>query len=401
MAAVVEARADVCVVGGAGHVGAPLAAVLAQKGLRTAAYDLDRVALDSLSKGIMPFVEIGGNETLRAALAAGRLSFGHDPAVIAGVPIVVITIGTPVDRFHNPDLSIITRCIDDLLPYLGEGQTLILRSTVTPGVTEYVDQYLRAHGKNGIGVAFCPERVVQGQAIRELQTLPQIVSGTTPAAEETAARFFTRIAPKVVRMVVKEAEFAKLICNAYRYIQFAAANQFYMAVEAAGLDYTRLLVALKDDYPRLRDLPGPGFSAGPCLMKDTQQLAAFNNDRFPLGSTAVMINEGLPNFIVERLAAQRPLRDRPVGVLGMAFKADVDDIRESLSYKLVKILRFHGALVICSDEFVPDPTFVSPADLLVRSEVVIVGVPHTAYRGLRVPKGVEVVDLWNVLQRSA
>lgn len=398
---VVEARADVCVVGGAGHVGAPLAAVLAQKGLRTVAYDLNRVALDSLSQGNMPFVELGGDETLRSALAAGTLSFSHDPAVIAGVPIVVITIGTPVDRFHNPELSIITRCIDDLFPYLDSGQTLILRSTVTPGVTEYVDQYLQAHGKSGIGVAFCPERVVQGQAIKELQTLPQIVSGTTPAAEETAARFFARIAPKVVRMVVKEAEFAKLICNAYRYIQFAAANQFYMAVEAAGLDYARLLSGVKEDYPRMRDLPGPGFSAGPCLMKDTQQLAAFNNDRFPLGSTAVSINEGLPNFIVERLVAQRSLRERPVGVLGMAFKADVDDIRESLSYKLVKILKFHGARVLCSDEFVPDPTFVSAADLFARSEVVIVGVPHTAYRGLRAPKGVEVVDLWDVLQRSA
>ena len=387
---------DICVVGGAGHVGAPLAAVLTSRGHRTLIYDKNRAALQSLRGGSMPFLEEGGDELLREVLPTGRLTFTDDPAGVSGVPIIVITIGTPIDEFHNPMVRVVTGCVDELLPFLADGQTIILRSTVFPGVTELVDGYLRKSGKR-IGVAFCPERVVQGHAVRELQTLPQIVSGMTPEAEETAVRLFSTVASKVVRMPPKEAEFAKLISNAYRYIQFAAANQFYMLAEAAGLDYARLLRGLKEDYPRVHSLAGPGFAAGPCLMKDTMQLVAFDHQRFSLGSAAMMVNEGLPSFIVERIRQRRDLSTTTVGILGMAFKGDIDDIRESLSYKLGKILRFHGATVLYSDEFARDPTFISKERLVAGSDVVIVGAPHSAYRSLEVPARVEVVDLWGVL----
>lgn len=391
---------DVCVVGGAGHIGAPLSIVLADRGVRTLVYDRNRAAVDQLAAGRMPFLEAGAEPILAKALEAGTLSFAPDARCVADAAVLVIAIGTPIDEFHNPRLDVVTRCLDDLLPFIPDGQTIILRSTVFPGVTEFVHRYFR-HRSKGVHVAFCPERVVQGQAVKELQTLPQIVSGVTPEAEENAARLFARIAPKIVRMVVREAEFAKLISNAYRYIQFAATNQFYMMVASAGLDYARVLSGLKEDYPRMRDLPGPGFSAGPCLMKDTMQLAAFNNIEFILGNAAMMINEGLPNFLVERLAARRNLTGASVGILGMAFKADVDDIREALSYKLAKILRFRGADVRCSDEFVREPGFVGAAELLSTSDVVIVGVPHSRYRDLVVPPNVDVVDLWGVLRRSA
>src|SRR2546428_3938076 len=201
-------------------------------------------------------------------------------------------------------------------------------------------------------------------------------------------------------MVVKEAEFAKLIANAYRYIQFAAPNQFYMMVTDAGLDYDRLLEGLKADYPRLSDLPGPGFSAGPCLMKDTMQLAAFDNMSFLLGNAAMMVNEGLPSFLVERMTRQRELKGANVGILGMAFKADVDDTREALSYKLAKILTFKGATVRCSDEYVRDPAFVPAEELVRTADVVVVGVPHARYRTLAIPRNVDVIDLWGVLSSS-
>src|SRR5438105_4518085 len=291
----------------------------------------------------MPFVEYGAEPLLVAALESQRLCFTSDVADVSLADVLILTIGTPIDEFHNPRLSVITRCLDEMLPHMRSGQSLILRSTIFPGVTAFVDRYLRDHGMI-LEVAFCPERVVQGFAIKELQSLPQIVSGMTPEAEATGARIFGRIAPKVVPMLVGEAEYAKLISNAYRYIQFAAANQFYMMVRSAGLDYNRMLRGLKDDYPRMRDLPGAGFAAGPCLMKDTMQLAAFNNREFILGAAAVTINESLPSFIVEQLRASTELKGKKIGILGMAFKADVDDIREALSYKLVKILRFHGAI---------------------------------------------------------
>lgn len=391
--------ADVCVVGGAGHVGAPLAIVLTNKGFSTIAFDKNERALARLAAGQMPFIEQRGEEALRVALDSGRLRFSSDPSSVACASLVVITIGTPIDEFHDPQIDHVRRCVDELLPHLHDDQTIILRSTVSPGVTDYLARYLIKHGRR-LGVAFCPERVVQGRAIEEIESLTQIVSATTPAAEEAAMRLFERVSPRIVRMRPKEAEFAKLISNAYRYIQFAAANQFYMMVESSGLDYSRVLDGLKADYPRARDLPGPGFAAGPCLMKDTMQLAPFDQSAFPLGMSAVTVNEGLPSFLVGRLASRRDLSKTKVGILGMAFKADIDDTREALSYKLGKILRFRGAEVSYSDEYAKDPTFITKEQLVRSVDVVIVGVPHSAYRDLRVPKGVEVVDLWGALPRD-
>jgi len=204
----------------------------------------------------------------------------------------------------------------------------------------------------------------------------------------------------VVEMTTHEAEFAKLICNAFRYIQFAATNQLYMMVESAGINYSGLLAKMKKGYPRMGGIPGPGFAAGPCLMKDTMQLFAFEKHNFVLGQIAMMINEGLPNFIVENLAKSMNFRGATVGILGMAFKGDSDDIRDALSYKLLKILRFSGAKVLCSDEFVKDESFVSKERLLAESEVVVVGVPHTAYKTLAIPQNKKVVDMWNILPRA-
>ena len=388
---------DVCVVGGAGHIGAPLAIVLASRGLRTLGYDINAAAVGKLKDGRMPFMEEGAEPLLKAALAAGTLDFSTSIEGVAKAPIIILTIGTPIDEYHNPRLDIIDRAIDVLIPHLRNDHTLILCSTVFPGVTEHLARYLSARGLS-TKVAFCPERVVQGKAITELQTLPQIVSGTTPAAEQVAADLFAKVAPKIVHLKPKEAEFAKLISNAWRYIEFATANQFYMMIESAGLDYARVIAGLREDYPRVWNLPGPGFAAGPCLMKDTMQLVAFDNNRFPLGNLAVNLNEGLPNFIVEQLRKHSgDLGEKTVGILGMAFKADIDDIRDALSYKLGKILRFHDAKVLYSDEYAKDPTFISKEALVDQSDIVIVGVPHRAYRQLTIPSRVQLVDLWNVI----
>jgi len=386
---------DVCVVGGAGHVGAPLALVLSKHGFRTLIYDINQTTLETLASGRMPFMEEGGTELLNEVLPTGRLGFSSQVSDLAGIPYVVLTIGTPIDEFHNPVLRVVLDCVDALLPHLSDGQTIILRSTVFPGVTERLDRYFRENSKQVL-LAFCPERVVQGQSIRELQTLPQIVSGTSEEAEESAVRLFEKIAPSIVRMVTKEAEYAKLICNAYRYIQFAATNQFYMMVSAAGLDYDRLLEGLKHDYPRARDLPGPGFAAGPCLYKDTLQLAASSNNQFGLGYSAIQINEGLPAFLLSELGREYPLSEMTVGLLGMAFKAESDDIRSSLSYKLKKLLRFQAQQVLATDPFVKDDPTILPLDQVVaKSDLLIVCVPHRAYRGLDF-QGKPVLDIWNM-----
>jgi UDP-N-acetyl-D-mannosaminuronic acid dehydrogenase len=282
------------------------------------------------------------------------------------------------------------------MPHLRDEQTIILRSTVAPGTTAYIDNYLRREGKK-TRLAFCPERVVQGKGIEEIRGLPQLIGGTSAEATAEAKKLFEPIASEIVEMTPLEAEFAKLICNAFRYVQFAATNQLYMMVESAGLNYSDLLAKMKRGYARMESIPGPGFAAGPCLMKDTMQLFAFQKQNFILGQVAMTINEGLPNFIVERLAAQFDLPKTRIGILGMAFKAESDDIRESLSYKLGKLLRFHGAKVFYSDEYAKDPTFVDKETLVRECDVVIVGVPHNAYRSLQVPGTKHVVDLWSIL----
>jgi UDP-N-acetyl-D-mannosaminuronic acid dehydrogenase len=394
----VKSKFAVAVVGGAGHVGIPLSLVFADRGLRTLIYDINQAAVKQLQAGRLPFIEDEGERYLRKALKADMLGFSQNPADLRGIPVVVLTIGTPIDEFHNPNFSLLTRTVDVLLPHLGPGQTIILRSTVAPGVTEFLESYLRRRGSK-VGLAFCPERVVQGKGIAEIQSIPQFVAATSPQALKVARGLFSKIAPLVVEMSPREAEFAKLICNTFRYMMFAATNQLYMMCAQAGIDYLGLLEKVRQSYPRMTYIPGPGFAAGPCLMKDTMQLFAFGRHSFPLGQMAMTINEGLPNFLVDQLRRKMRLKGKKVGILGMAFKAESDDIRDSLSYKLGKILRFEGAQVLYSDEYVKDPTFVSKEELCRQAEIIIVGVPHRAYQALKIPASTVVIDVWGSRSR--
>src|SRR5438270_8008629 len=257
---------DLCVVGGAGHIGLPLALVFASRGMRVLINDIDREAIETIQSGRVPFMENGAQLLLDEALRQDLLTFTTSPDSLAGIANVIITIGTPVDEFLNPSLGHITHCMDAMLPFLHDGQLIVLRSTVYPGVTESIARYARSRGRN-LNFAFCPERIVQGRAIEELPTLPQIVSGTNAQAEEAAAQLFAKISPEIVRLSPMEAELAKLFSNAYRYIQFSISNQFYMIASASNVDYYRVVEGMKHNYPRSKDFPGAGLAAGPCLLK--------------------------------------------------------------------------------------------------------------------------------------
>jgi len=393
-------QADICVVGGAGHVGLPLSIVFASKNQRVLIYDLNLEVMNIIRNGQMPFMEIGAEALLRSALAKGLLEFTNRAKDIANAKAVIITIGTPVDEFLTPSLRVMTQCLDDLLPFLSEDQLVVIRSTVYPGVTESMAKYALSKGKR-LRLAFCPERIVEGHAIEELQTLPQIVSGTTAAAEDEAGALFCLIAPEVVRLAPTEAELAKVFTNAYRYIHFAVTNQFYMIASAANLDYYRILDGMKRNYPRSKDFPLAGFAAGPCLFKDTMQLASFYRNQFGLGFQAMLVNEGMPQFIVDRLDAAYPLDRMTVGLLGMAYKAESDDPRFSLSYKLKKILMFRAKAVLTTDPYVKtDADLLGLDEVTRRSDVLILCVPHKAYRDLNLEQKV-VVDIWNYLRKES
>ncbi|MGI8423840.1 MAG: nucleotide sugar dehydrogenase [Chloroflexota bacterium] len=395
-----ERRFDVLIVGGFGHVGLPLGITFADAGLRVALYDTDASRGAVVARGEMPFIEHDAEPILRRVL--GRtLHIVSDLSTCEEASTIVITVGTPVDEYLNPEFGPILQLADDLCRHLRNGHCIILRSTVFPGTTERLSEFLRERGL-AVDVAYCPERIVQGLAVRELRTLVQITSGFSPGAVECARQLFKRLGVETIEVSVQEAELAKLFSNAWRYIQFAITNQFYMIATAQGASYENIYRAMTYNYPRAQAFPLPGFAAGPCLLKDTLQLAAFYENHFQLGHAAMAVNEGLPNFIVGQLRAGGvTLSGARVGILGMAFKAEIDDTRDSLSYKLAKVLRFHGATVLCSDEYVRDPKFVSKEDLLETCAVVIVGVPHRAYKGLTVRKGAHAVDLWGILTKES
>lgn len=387
---------DVVIIGGLGHVGLPLGLVFAHKGLSVCLYDIDKKRAETVSQGIMPFIEYGAEPILKEAIRNGNIQISTDVEDISKAHYVVVTIGTPVDEYLNPKIRAFLEFFGKIKKYLNHDQTLIIRSTVYPHTCQ---QVLNLLGKDeGWHIAYCPERIVQGYAINELKELPQIVAGLSKKAVEDATKLFGIISPKIIEASMKEAELVKLFSNALRYMQFAVTNQFYMIAHNFGVDYNKLRYVMMDGYGRAATLPSAGFAAGPCLLKDTMQLAAFQGNSFFLGHAAMMVNEGLPNYIVEDLRKRYDLNKIKVGILGMAFKADIDDIRDSLSYKLGKILRFYGAHVCYSDEFAKDPTFISKEELIGSSDVVVVGVPHSAYKELVISDRVEIVDLWGVVK---
>jgi UDP-N-acetyl-D-mannosaminuronic acid dehydrogenase len=384
---------DVVVVGGCGHVGLPLGLAFAERGLQVALYDVNQAAVDEVAAGRMPFDEAGAQAVLERVLSS-RLMASTDPTVVSSAQHVVIVIGTPVDEHLNPDPNAVSSAIRELLPHLVDGQLIVLRSTLYPGTTALVEATVAQSGKQ-LEVSFCPERIAEGKAMTELFELPQIVSGRTESVLDRSAKLFGTLASQMVRMQPEEAELAKLFTNTWRYIKFATANQLFMMATDFGLDYERIRQGLRLDYPRAADLPGAGFAAGPCLLKDTMQLAAFNNNNFVLGHAAMLVNEGLPLYLVSRLEARHPLSEMTVGILGMAFKSESDDVRSSLSYKLRRILLFKAGDVVCHDPYVRvDPTLRPLDEVLERSDLLILAAPHRCYDELETD--LPVVDIWGL-----
>ncbi len=386
---------DVVVVGGGGHVGLPLAIAFADRGLTVGIYDINPAAVAKISAGELPFMEKDAEPVLRRVLAEGRLRATTDPTIISNADAVVVVIGTPVNEHLNPDPHAVSRSLEAAREHFRDGQLLVLRSTVYPGVTKRVERLFRDLGL-AVDVSFCPERIAEGRAMEELFTLPQIVSGRTQATRDRAAKLFGHLTETIVELEPEEAELAKLFTNNWRYIKFAAANQFYVMANDHGLDYDKIRLALAHDYPRAADMPGAGFAAGPCLFKDTMQLAAFTDNSYVLGHSAMLVNEGLPLYLVTRMEKAHDLADLRVGILGMAFKGESDDIRSSLSYKLKRILEFRSREVLCTDPYVSvDDALLPLEDVLERADVLVIGAPHRAYADLAPTQ--PVVDVWNLL----
>jgi len=383
---------DIVVVGGGGRAGFPLGLLLASRpGLQVTLLDIDPEKVEKVLRGQVPFPEERAESLLRQVVGKS-LTATTDDSCLERAAVVITLIGTPVDRHSNPTVHDFIQTTDRLLARMRDDSLLILRSTVYPGVTQLVYERIKALGRR-ILLAYCPERSAEGEALAELPKFPQIVGAFAPEAGRRAAELFLTIAPSVVELAPLEAELAKLFTNTWRYIHFAIANQFYMLAQSHGVDFYRIYEAMTKDYPRLRGFPRAGFAAGPCLLKDAVQLSVFSGNTFQLGQAAIQVNEGLPNFVVEQLARQ-DLSTQRVAILGMAFKAGSDDNRQSLAYRLRKLLEVRAQEVLCTDPYVADPSLVPLQEAIGRADIIILGVPHSVYRGLKFPPGKTVVDVW-------
>lgn len=371
----------ISIIGGLGHVGLPLGLFLADKGHHVTLQDLPgpetKRKIEALNAGHMPFIEVGADELVRK-------HWGQSICVTYGnarqADVIIVCIGTPLDEYQNPRLEPVLRLAETELAGLSPDQLVILRSTVFPGTTE------RVAGVIGHPVAFCPERILQGHAIEELPKLPQIVSGTDEETARRAEHFFAELAIRTVTVTPLEAELAKLCTNFVRYAGFAVANQLHQVCTDLGADYAQVYRAMTEGYERGR-LPAPGLAAGPCLRKDAAQLVAAAPAGFLMGTAAIEANERTPDWWVRRLDIRPGMT---VAILGAAFKPENDDIRDSLSYRLKKLIEFRGARVLMTDPYAPG--LVSLGEAMAAADLAIVATPHAEYRSI--PSGPRVVRIW-------
>src|SRR5262249_10323902 len=339
-------------------------------------------------------------EALTANL--GRRFFaGSDLAVLSEVDTIIITLGTPVDDFNNPIFLPIETLLRDAIPHLRAGQLLVLRSTVAPGATEHLGRLLERLTKFRIGtdlfLAFCPERIAEGRSFAELPEVPQIAGGVEAASTARAARFFRVVTPTIVETDSRSAELSKLFCNMYRYIDFAIANEFMMIAAQHGRDIHPIVQAINFGYKR-GGLKSPGLTGGPCLYKD----GFFLTGKIPyneLIASAWKIHETVPAYLVEQVRAHKPIDGSKAAVLGLAFKKNIDDTRNSLAYKLKKILLAEGAEVHLHDPLIRSEPL---EDVLRDADMVFFAMDHDAYRELsldylraRTRSDAVVCDIWN------
>jgi UDP-N-acetyl-D-mannosaminuronic acid dehydrogenase len=391
--------ASVAIVG-LGRIGLPLALSFADRGHEVIGVDREPRVLELVREGRMPFEETGTQELLERVLPSGRLRLADGIRDAAGADYVVLTLGTPTHVHIEIDVSQIRDAIDDLMPLLTPGQTIILRSTVAPGTTEWVAGYIEQRrglvAGDDVFVAHVPERIAVNHFLEEISTLPCIVGGVGAASGESAARLFEAFGTEIVQTTPAQAELAKIWTNILRYAQFALPNLLMMECDQYGANVFDVIDLINHEYPR-GGIARPGLTAGTCLRKDF----AFSEERSRAPGMLLAVSrvhESVPLFLVEGLKrrAGGSLRDMKVAVLGLTFKRDSDDLRDSLSAKLIRLLERELAHVARHD---PHVGASEPLDaVLAGARAVIVATNHSEYDDLlpRIPGEAIVVDPWNV-----
>jgi len=404
---------------GAGHVGLPLSLMLWEAGHDVALVDIDSAKIESLHRGRMPFRENGCDDLLCRAALSDRfrpLTYA-DPAFeryVERADYIVLTLGTPLGSDYTFRFDQYFDVLHRLVPHLRRGVTLVVRSTVAPHFTRNVVTARIAAERDWIpGVdffpSFCPERLVQGQALADIEDLPEIVGADDPETAARAAALFESLSPqerapgrrRLLHVSTVEAELAKLYLNTYRYTMFGLANEFALISEEYGADMYRILEAANTGYPR-GGIPRPGPSRGPCLGKDTATLA-FSTTAGLIAHAAIKSNENVVLHAAHTLRfALGSLTGRRITVLGLAFKPDTDDVRDNLSAPLVNLLDREGATTTIYDPLVSG---YDDRTVLRGSDAIVLMTAHSELRGWgeadivswcgRPRQEIFVLDLWN------
>ena len=337
---------SVCIVG-LGYVGLTLAVAMADAGFRVHGVEVAEPVLQALRGGKAHFVEVGLNAKLAEQIAAGRFTFGTDFEASAEASAYIITVGTPVGDDKRVRFETMSTVAANVAGVLKPDDLVVLRSTVLVGTTrDFVKPILDSAGQP-YSLAFCPERTLEGRALQELSSLPQVVGGIDANSTFRASQMFSFLTPSVVRVNDPEtAELVKLVNNTQRDYVFAFANEVAAVCDELGLDAREVIFSGNLGYPRA-NLPMPGPVGGPCLEKDPYILAqSLERTGFTptLAVAARQWNEGLPQRAVEQIARHcnaRGMAPRRVAVAGLAFKGrpETSDLRGTLAAPLVARLR--------------------------------------------------------------
>jgi UDP-N-acetyl-D-mannosaminuronic acid dehydrogenase len=370
---------------GLGRVGLPLAVILARSGLNVLGVDIDEDRILLLKKGELPFHYPEIHEWLKEVMLSGSLTFVASPSNhISKSDVVIVTVGTPTGLQYQLDYSQLHSAFRELATPHIKDKAIIVRSTSAPGTLANIilpmltDKSDLQCGRD-FALAACPERILEGQAHRELYELPEIVGAFDSLSAQIATEIFKKInANKVILVTTPTAaELAKLFTNVYRYVNFAIANEFAVWAEKYGEDAHEVIRMANEEYARPK-IPKPGFTGGPCLSKDGFLLD--NGTTFSsIVSTAWKINENVTKQIVGSLLDELgSLYGKKIAVLGLSFKRDSDDVRLSPSAKLVDILRAYGANTAVHDPHVAGT--MSLQDALDGAMVVILATNHSCFK---------------------
>ena len=388
----------ISIIGGAGHVGFPLGLIFSSKGYKVNLIDKNMENIKKINNGEPPYLEDGGKPLLKRMIKLKRIKATNKMQELKNNKYIIICIGTPIDKNLNPKIKNFLNFFKVLKKYISKKQIIIIRSSVYPGICDKVYNILKDKNKN---LSYCPERIVQGKSIKELPNISQLISGKNQTSIIQSSLLFKKICrKKIINVKIIEAELVKLFSNAYRYIHFSISNQFFMICKNLGLDFFRVRKIMRDGYKRNAHIPMSGFTSGPCLLKDTMQLSSFYNHKFSLGHTAMSINENLPKFLINQLSKKYNLRKKTIGILGLTFKAETDDIRDSLSIKLLKYLKSKKIKTLQSDEYFKSKNNIDKNLLVKKSDIIILSTPHKAYKNLKIKRNKIVVDIWGMTNRS-